>query len=109
MEDRIDSGRCAGDVLAAGDLIFSGVAGCENCVADFAILPKILALDARNRSDDLCRGIGAPADWHDRFPGKLDLAAETGNGPRPLGRIVRILRFTWPFPSAAVRAFEDRQ
>src|SRR5258707_13834434 len=85
MEDRIDSGRCAGDVLAAGDLIFSGVAGCENCVADFAILAKILALDARNRSDDLCRGIGAPADWHDRFPGKLDLAAETGNGPRPLG------------------------
>src|SRR5216683_3322833 len=72
MEDRIDSGRCAGDVLAAGDLIFSGVASCENCVADFAILPKILALDARNRSDD-------------RFPGKLDLAAETGNGPRPLG------------------------
>src|ERR1700738_3209189 len=85
MEHRIDTGGCAGDVLAAADLIFSGVAGCENRIADFAVLAKIFALDAGDRGDDLCRGIGAPADWHDRFPGKLDLAAETGNGPRPLG------------------------
>src|ERR1700736_348027 len=84
MEHRIDTGGCAGDVLAAADLIFSGVAGCENRIADFAVLAKIFALDAGDRGDDLCRGIGAPADWHDRFPGKLDLAAETGNGPCPL-------------------------
>src|SRR5258707_1115259 len=82
MEDRIDSGRCAGDVLAAGDLIFSGVAGCENCVADFAILAKILALDAVNRSDDLCRGIGAPGT----------------------GTIVSQASSTWPRKPATVRA-----
>ncbi len=81
MEDRIDGGRCTGDVLAATELIFSGVAGCEHCIADFAVLAKIFALDAGDRGDDLCRGIGAPADRRDRFPGKLDLAAETGNGP----------------------------
>jgi len=81
MEDRIDRGRCTGDVLAATELIFSGVAGREHGIADFAVLAKIFALDAGDRGDDLCRGIGAPADRQDRFPGKLDLAAETGNGP----------------------------
>src|ERR1700704_1863813 len=65
--------------VAAADLIIPALAGREHPTANFAVTLEIFLLDTGDRIDNPCRRARALADWRDRSPGKVDLAAETRN------------------------------